>query len=374
MSRNNDKIKVAFILWTLEGMGGSERVVYEVASKLDKGLYSVLIVSFKEGPVRMMYERLGFKVCVVSKHKSLDLRFIYNLRKILVDESVNIICPHHFGPFLYSFMAAFGSRAKLVYTEHSQWQLEELYPLYKVLLKIMILKTDAIVSISKQIEDYYVNSLSVQKKKIHSITNGVDLKLYRKSPSDDKRLELGIGAHELIVGMVAHIRPEKNHQLLISAFERVARELKEVRLLLIGNDSLNGAIQRIVGECSVGNRIVFLGQRDDVPELLRIFDVFCLTSVHEGLPLTLLEAMASGVPVIGTDVMGINEIITDNENGLLFPNGDEEKLAEVIMTLLTDEALRIRLSRAGRNFVVENYDIDNMIKRYERLFSTLCAQ
>lgn len=360
------------MLWTLEGMAGSERVVYDIVRKLDQERYSVVIIGFADGPVRKMYEDVGARVYVVSKKKRIDLKFICDLRGILLRENIDIVNPHHYYPLKYSFLATRFSGIKLAYTEHSRWQLEQLTPLNNIFNRLFLLKSDAVVAVSKQIEDYYKNRMKLKEEKIHLITNGVDLAVYQKANGDHLRYQFGIKEQEKVVGMVGNIRPEKNHKLLISVFSTVAKELKDVRLILVGLDCMNGEIQRFATKIGAGEKILFLGNREDVPELLKIFDVFCLPSLYEGMPLTVLEAMASGVPVIGSDTLGINEIIEDNVNGILFPVNDERRLAELIKTLLADDGLRNRLRESGKSFVKQNYCLDDQVKKYDNLFQRLC--
>ena len=372
MAYSDGTIRIAFVVWTLEGMGGSERVVYDIVRKLDKKIFSPYIISFREGPDRKVYEDIGVRVKVFFKKKRFDLKFIIRFKKILLSERIDIINPHHFSPFFYSFLATYRARTKLVYTEHSKWQLEELHGLERILNRIMLLKSDAVIAISKQIEEYYLNSLGLKRDKIYLIQNGIDLERYKKVNCNHLYQEFGIKPHEKVIGIVANIRPEKNHKILISAFSLVAKEVRDVRLVLVGIDLMEGEVQRFASKSDVADRIIYAGPRNDVPELLNLFDVFCLPSFHEGLPLTVLEAMAAGTPVIGSDVLGINEVISHNENGLLFAKNDEKSLAENIQKLLGDTRLRDRLSKSGRSFVEKNHCLDEKVKEYDRLFRMLC--
>jgi glycosyltransferase involved in cell wall biosynthesis len=328
----------------------------------------------QDGPVRELYETLGAVVFTFSRRNRWDLTFIYKIRNILLKNKIDIVFAHHFAPLSWSYFATRFTKIKLTHAEHSRWQLEQLQFPYKMLNRIFISRSEAIVAISKQIEDYYVNTMAVNKNKVHFITNGIDLDRFARVNFSGLRDELGIRHEEKVIGMVANIKPLKNHKLLISAFTRVLEEFNDVWLVLVGSDFSGGKVERFATKTEAAERILFLGQRHDVPQLLRIFDIFCLTSVYEGMPLTALEAMAAGVPVIGSDVLGINEIITDNVNGLLFPSNDRQKLAEAILKLLGDEDLRLRLSRAGKFFVKENHCLDYQIKEYENLFERLCEQ
>jgi glycosyltransferase involved in cell wall biosynthesis len=290
----------------------------------------------------------------------------------LLRERIDVVSAHHFGPLLYTFLATIGLKAKLVYTEHSKWQLEQLSPSKKLLNRLMLSRADAIVAISKQIEEYYLRRLLVKRRRLHFITNGIDLASFRSSNGPALRQHLGIGEREKVIGVIANLRPEKNHKLLISAFDTVAKSMGETRLVLVGFDCMDGELQRFAAKSQASDKILFLGSRHDVPDLLAMFDIFCLPSIHEGLPLTVLEAMAAGVPVVGADVMGINEVIAHDVNGLLFPCNDEARLADALLRLLRDEDLRSRLARAGESFVAKHFSLDDEVNSYDRLFALVC--
>jgi glycosyltransferase involved in cell wall biosynthesis len=365
------KIRVAFIVWTLEGMGGSERVVYDLARKMDRTGFELILIGFCDGPVRKRYEDIGVRVILLEKKEHIDLSLIMKLRKVFRGLRIDILNPHHYGPFLYSSLGNIGNKAKMVYTEHSRWQLEELTLKERVLNRVMIARTDAVMAISRQIEDYYLRNLKLKREKVRFIGNGIDLAYFKRKEGQSLRENLGIGADEKVIGMVANLRPEKNHKVLISALSRVAGQFGEVKLVLVGADCMDGEIQKYAASADISNRVLFLGQRDDIPEILSIFDVFCLPSIHEGLPLTLLEAMAVGVPIVGSDVMGINEVIVNGSTGLLFPAGNEEKLAESIILVLADKGLGHRLSSAAREFVVRNFSLDDKVEEYQEMFNSL---
>jgi glycosyltransferase involved in cell wall biosynthesis len=362
------RIRIAFILWTLSGMGGSEKVVYDLARKLNPIVYNVVIVSFSDGPVRKLYEEFGATVYAVPKGPGFDLSLVSALRRILLEEEIDVVNAHHFGPLLYSHLSTIGLKAKLVYTEHSKWQLEQLPLFLKLLNRLMLSRTQAVVAISKQIEQYYLHRLLIKKKCVHFIANGIDAPFFRGRDGRYLRQSLGIGEREKVVGVIANLRPEKNHKLLISAFSEVVRSMEDIRLILVGLDCMDGELQKIAAQSHASDKILFLGSRQDVPELLGIFDVFCLPSTHEGLPLTVLEAMAAGVPVVGSDVMGINEVVTHDVNGLLFPSNDERALADVLLRLLRDKDLQSRLARAGEAFVTEHFSLDEKVDAYDKLF------
>lgn len=373
-SKDEIKVKIAFVLWTLEGMGGSETVVFDIARKLNKNLFDVLIISFKEGPVRKIYENIGVKVAVIEKKSKVDVQFVYYLRRLLQENNIQLVNAHHFYPLLYTFLAKTMTDIMIVYTEHSVWQYQEMNRVRKILLKFILRNTSVVIAISKQLFYFYKISGIVSVDKIKLIINGIDLSRFQINYNSIKS-KLNIPPNDKMIGMIANIRPEKNHKLLISAFSRLVNiDHFNLRLILVGLDRMNGDVQRYANDTRCSDRIHFLGSRTDVADILNSLDVFCLPSSYEGLPLTILEAMACGVPVIGANVMGINEVITHNVNGLLFDSGDGQMLYESLKKIIEDDCLRLRLKEAGVEFVKENYNLDDKIKEYEELFQYMYAK
>ncbi len=368
---SGNKIRIAFVVWTLEGMAGSEHVVFDIVRKLNKNRYEILILSFKDGPIRNLYENLGVKVRVFFKRRKMDLNFIKSIRNCLIKEDIDILNAHHLSPFYCSFLATRKTGVKIIFTEHSVWQLEELSLGKKLLNKIIFKRVDALVAISEEMRKYYLEKIGIDDKKVHLITNGIDLNRFKKIDKNGKKWEFGFKPNDKIIGMVANIRQEKNHKLLLSAFNEIAREMQDIHLLLVGLDCMDGEVQGFSRKFEAADRIHFLGPREDVPEILNILDIFCLTSLHEGLPISLLEAMACEVPVVGSDVLGIKEVIKHEENGILFESHNKEMLIKTIRSLLLNDELRKTIGCRGRVYVEKHYDIEREIKEYEAMFEQL---
>ena len=163
----------------------------------------------------------------------------------------------------------------------------------------------------------------------------------------------------------------KDHRLLIESFALVAAVLPEADLLLVGDGPLRAEIEQQVGALGLGSRVRFLGIRPDVPDLLASADVFALPSVSEAASLTLMEAMASGLPVVVTDVGGNPELVTHGVEGLLIPRRDARAGAEALRTLLSDPSLRARMGQAAASRARSQYRLDATIQRYGELYARL---
>jgi L-malate glycosyltransferase len=178
----------------------------------------------------------------------------------------------------------------------------------------------------------------------------------------------------MVIGIVANLKKVKNHLFLLQAFAKLAKEYARVKLLVIGqgfageSDNTDRDLRLFVENHRLVERVLFLGYRTDIPELLQVMDVFCLTSLREGLPIGLIEAMAAGLPVVGTNVEGIRDVITPNLDGVVVAPGEVTALKDALISLLQNPQLRERIGKAGRDKAVGRYSLERCVREYERLF------
>ena len=171
------------------------------------------------------------------------------------------------------------------------------------------------------------------------------------------RAELGVGDDDVVVLMVARLSPQKAHDVMLDALARAAHP--RLRLVVVGDGKRRAELEALVAERGLGDAVTFLGLRRDVPRLLAGGDVSALSSVHEGVPISVIEAMTAGLPVVATDVGALRDLVTDGEDGFLVPTGDAAGLADRLTRLADDPALRARLgeharTRARAEFTVQN--------------------
>jgi glycosyltransferase involved in cell wall biosynthesis len=172
-----------------------------------------------------------------------------------------------------------------------------------------------------------------------------------------------------VVGTVARLQPVKDQASLLAAFARVAAELPNAKLVLVGDGPVRAALESQSASPALAGRVIFLGRRSDIPDILPTFDVFALPSLSEGLPLTLLEAMAAGLPCVATAVGAMPEAIVAERTGLLVPVGDVAALADTLLRLLRDPNLRREMGQAGQKRARELFDLKVMTRRYEDLYA-----
>ena len=178
------------------------------------------------------------------------------------------------------------------------------------------------------------------------------------------------GAGETMIGIVGRLTPRKGHRLLLEALARISRERPGLswRLVIVGEGEDEEALRRLAGELGLARRITWLGQRPDAPGLMAALDVFVLPSTVEAMPLTILEAMAAGVPVVATSIFGVPEIVFEGESGLLVPPGDALALARALTVLLENPELRRRFGEAGRRLHRSRFTVDRMAEETARVY------
>jgi glycosyltransferase involved in cell wall biosynthesis len=200
---------------------------------------------------------------------------------------------------------------------------------------------------------------------------GIDLEAHMSArPNEALARELGLEGHP-VVGIVAKLSSVKGHDRFLRAAADVARSREDVRFLVVGEGSRRAELVRIAGDLGISGSIHFVGARDDVPSLLRLMDVFVLSSSSEGSPQAVAEAMAAGVAVVAPRVGGVPDMVEDGSSGLLVEPGDASATAGAVLEILSDPARGDQMGRRGRELARERYDIEGVVVEIERILAAL---
>jgi glycosyltransferase involved in cell wall biosynthesis len=206
--------------------------------------------------------------------------------------------------------------------------------------------------------------------KLVLIYNGVELPEKPLTSPQEARVALNLPPDGLVIGTVSRLDPVKGVAFLVHAFSKVDR----AHLVVIGDGPERAALESLAGGLGVAGRVHWVGHRRNVPHLLPAFDLFVQPSLHEGLPNTILEAMAAGLPVVATAVGGTPEVVVDGVTGLLVPPRDPDALAQAIVRLLYTPDLRCRMGQAGRERVAQYFTVERMVEQTERLYERLLVE
>ena len=356
------------------GMGGIETLILQLCARLDRAAYAPSVCVLEGGgPLAVEFEAAGVPVHVMKKGRGVDWRLPVRLAQLVRREGIDILHTHNTAAWFYGVLAARLSGLPVVHTEHTS-------PSYharrwRKIEKALSLATDRISAVSGSVARVMTEEQGIAANKVRVVHNGIEASLYGGA-ADGAALKaaLGIPRSAPVVGNVARLFPNKDHGTLLRAFKRVVERVSSATLLIAGEGPLRGEVEAEVRRLQLSGTVHLLGNRRDIPALLRVFDLFVLSSVKEGLPMALLEAMAAGKPVVATEVDGNPELVVHEGTGLLVPPGNPDALAEAICRLLQDQGAAQRMGRQGRERVRRLFTFERMADAYQDVYASVARR
>jgi glycosyltransferase involved in cell wall biosynthesis len=361
-------VRVLHVLNTLQ-TGGAEHLVLNLARAIDRKRFALAAVSLAgDGEIGEELRKLGVSTFVLERRQGLDASLVPKLVSLIRRERAEVVHTHNVAPWLYAGIAGRLAGAAVCHTEHSGLFREQ--RALRRAERALGLISKAVICDGDDVRRQLVDEQGLSPRNVVTILNGVDTSLYgRQCDVEAQRRALGIPPGVPVVGTVARLQPVKDQASLLAAFARVAAELPNAKLVLVGDGPVRAALESQSASPALAGRVIFLGRRSDIPDILPTFDVFALPSLSEGLPLTLLEAMAAGLPCVATAVGAMPEAIVAERTGLLVPVGDVAALADTLLRLLRDPNLRREMGQAGQKRARELFDLKVMTRRYEDLYA-----
>ena len=349
-------------------VGGAENMVAQLVAGLNKEMFDVVVVTSnprENNHIQDLVDSSGAKIyCYSSSKKNLYSRIknFIRINGILKKEHPDIVHTN-LSIVVYALPYVFFHRVKLIHTVHNIPN-KDLGRGTRFLLKILVkLKKINFSSISRIIQNEIVKEYNVSELLCPIIVNPVDCKKYEMVAAQRRSQVMDVFRFV----SVGRLSSQKNHMLLIQAFKKVVEKKHNVLLTIAGDGSLRELLINYVHQLALDDKVVFLGEIADVPNLLAQCDAFVLSSDYEGLPLTLLEAMAAGLPIISTNVGGVSDIVINEENGLLVPSKNCDMLADSMDRLISDLELRKKLLNNAPK-MARQYDISSFIDKYTSLY------
>jgi len=352
------------------GLGGAERLVVNLLEVIDKEKFEVAACSLYPKANTLFghqLEKSGIQIYYLGKHKGLDLRMIprlYRLFRVFKPDVVHT----HLSVLRYALIPLILCRIPArFHTLHNIAQ-KEVDALGKIVHYLAFHLGGVIpVSISQEVARTVKKLYKVRTLIIY---NGIPTRHFKSAEETRSiwRKKEGIKNSEVVFLHIGRFSPQKNHRLLIEAFAQAMMKRSDLKLLLVGDGELRPDIKKIVKEKQLEQNIHFLGLRQDISELLSACDIFILSSDWEGVPMTILESMAAGKPVIATAVGGVPELVEDSITGLLVPPQDIQALSKAMVKLANDSSLREEMGKEGRKRALERFDINLIARQYEELY------
>ncbi len=367
------------VLWLIKGLGrgGAESLLALSLPHLDRDAFqyeAAYLLPWKKD-LLPDFERAGVPVHCLESRRRLDPGLVLRLARLLKRRQVDLLHVHSPYAALFGRVAARLARVPaVVYTEHNV--LTSYHPATRLLHRLTSRLDTCTIAVSQEVQRSVLNGAQRRRKPVQVIYGGVEVAAIEEKAGrgEEYRDRLGIPQGHLVVGSVAHLRPQKGHGYLLEAVRQVLLERPATTFIVIGREKVPGYQQSLEArarELGIGERVRFLGFQPDPLPIVACFNVFALSSLYEGLPLALLEAMALGKPPVVTAVGGVPEVVQDGVNGLLVPPRDPSALAHKLLRLLNDPALRHKLAINARRTVEQHFTIGRMVREVEAVYKGL---
>jgi glycosyltransferase involved in cell wall biosynthesis len=364
-----EPLRVMFINTSLD-VGGAETLQVDLVRRLDRHRFAPEICCIKDrGQLgRVMAEEVPlFDHLVSNKY---DLRILFRLMRLLRRRRIDAVVTVGAGDKMFWGRLAARLAGVPVVTSalHSTGWPDGVGRLNRMLTRW----TDQFIAVAEPHGRYLIEQEGFPAERVCVIPNGVDTNRFRPHrPDNVLRRQIGLTATGPVAGIVAALRPEKNHELFLQVAAGVRRQIPTAQFLMIGDGPRRAELEQLSAKLGVADCVHFLGIRADVPKLLGLVDVLLLTSHIEANPVSILEALACGKPVVATRVGSVAESVLDGENGYLVEPGSEDAMVRRVVELFRNPARAAALGAAGREHVVNRWSLDQMVRGYEILLEGL---
>ncbi|WP_299050340.1 glycosyltransferase [uncultured Nocardioides sp.] len=369
-------LRVTFVVPDL-AVGGAERHVVDLLARLDRDVVEPRVVCLG-APGRLFDAAAQVAPATAFGHARRDAaRSVVALARELRRTRTDVVVARGYSAELVGRVAAVLARVpRSVVWVHNCGSLTPRGRLRGLADRVLDPATAAYFGVAHRQVPYLVDELGYPADKVRILHNGVDVDAFSRpadlAARDETRAALGLAPDDVAIGILAALRPEKEHELLLAAVRRVVAVAPHARLVVVGDGERRPGLEEHAAALGLGDRVVFAGYRSDVPQVLAALDVITLaSSAVECFPISLLEAMASGLPAVCTDVGGVGEIVVDGETGFLVPSRREEPLADRLGALAADPSLRRRMGEAGRARVREHFTLAANVRETERRLTEL---
>jgi len=358
-------------------IGGLENGVVNLLNTMDRDRFTHAICCIdRSGRSAEKLTRGDIEIFEMKKGDGRDLFLPFKLARLFKNFNPDIVHTRNWGAIDGILGARLAGVPVVIHGEHGR---DITDPDGESIKRILIRRylsyfVDCYVTVSKDLEKWLTLVVGIPEKKVQTICNGVDTLKFNPEGRDLVRARYGYSDKDLVIGTVGRLDPIKDQQLLIKAFAQLHGKYPNLTLLIIGDGPCRGDLEKLTEHLGIQRSVRFLGLRMDVPELLKLLDIFVLPSLREGIPNTVLEAMATALPVIATSVGGNIELVDHEETGYLIPREYVSALANTLEKYILDRPTMKRHGIAGRERAVKEFSLDKMAVHYEALYTQLLTK
>ena len=353
------------------GYYGAENMLLNLcASQEAAGCQNSLLLFYNvHTPNVEFYERArrrGISVRMVHCKGRADWRAVRQIEEYIQEDGIEIVHTHGYKADLYGFLAAWRLGKPVVATCHNWVGGTTALGIYNHLDRLALKKFGALAAVSDEVAQRLLDS-GVPAEKIKTIANGIDVQAFEHA----QPLPVLSFTNEKVIGMVARLDLQKGFEYLLRAVRELCNTFAGLKVVIVGEGPDRQAIEEMVKEYGLLSNVVLAGQQSDMPAVYAAMDIFVLPSLNEGLPMTILEAMAASRPVVATRVGAISKVINDGENGLLVNPRDTEGLRNAIASLLANPERCRQMGEKAHDWVSRNYTSEAMALKYRQLYDEI---
>jgi glycosyltransferase involved in cell wall biosynthesis len=378
---HDGKLRVVTLVDRL-GTGGAERLAIQTTTRLDPERFDRTLVASRDFDVAISKQHVAN---ALADLRAADVRVIglnrtsarqvwawWPLYRLLRRERVDVLHAHKFGSNLWGTIVGRLARVPVIVAHEHTWSYEG-QPLRRLADRAVIARgSSAFVAVSREDQRRMIEIEHIRPEDTLFIPNGIPAP--PPASGADVRAELGIAADAPLIGTVSVLRPQKALDVLLRASRILVEDFPGLRVLIAGEGDRREALEQLTDELGLGDTVMFLGVRTDVPDVLAALDVAVSSSDFEGSPLSVMEYMEAARPVVATRVGGIPDLIEDGEQGLVVEPQDPAGFAAAVAQLLRDPERARRMGERGRERRRTEFDIDVMVRRLEGLYEELRAK
>lgn len=367
------KKNILFIIESSE-TGGAESVFAELVLRVDRERYIPHVALLYEGWLLDKLVAVGVTPHLISTRKGgFDFGLLQGIGKLIKRHDIDLIHSHLFTTSVYSSVIGALSGVPVVSTLHGTMDVAEQDLLKKLKWKAINRFSRRVVFVSNYLRDYFVDQRLACSAKSLVVHNGIDIDRLRQGLSKpEARERIGLSDKSFVIGCVGDLRPAKDYQTALRAVAVLKPVIADLKLLIVGTKTdLFPGLEELRDCLGLRLQVEFLGFRPDIENIFPAFDVYLTTSTSEGFSLTVVEAMAIGLPVVATRSGGPEEIIRSGETGLLVEIGVPEKIASAIAAIYRNKALADKLSRAGVHLAETDFSVQTMVDGYQAIYQSI---
>lgn len=352
------------------GMYGAETVILNLSRTLNENSHSSILGVFSNSfnPNLQLHEialKEGIESNLIPCTGQVDRTVTTSIRKLVERTGADLVHAHGYKADVYVYIALRKTRTPFVSTCHN-WIKDNLsVSLYGIVDRFVLRSYSKVIAVSDEVKARLLQA-GVSKEKIHLIQNGIDL---RPFTSATPSLRIDGDKDNLTVGWVGRLSNEKGPDIFLRAASRVLASCPNTRFVMVGDGPEIASLNVLMDELGIQQNVTFVGRREDMPSVYASLDIMVSSSRQEGLPMAILEGMASGLPIVATEVGDVSTVVLNGQTGTLVPSENIEKLAVAMIDLLQSPSLRERFGIAAKKIIEENFSAKQMTTNYLSVYT-----